>query len=547
MRTIVDALLRHAAVSPTRVALRTMSGAAATWDELAQQSTQVARALVASGVRPGDRVAVLAGNSLIWPLADLGTSLAGAISVGLYPTSSPEQVADVLADCAARVLVVDTGAQLNKVRQVRDRLTALERVVARDPVGGEAEAWSDWLSSDATARAVLPPLPVPEDDAALIYTSGSTGVPKGARISHACLAATAQSIAEVLELTRDDTSLSFLPFCHSAERMFGHATRVWIGMEALIVDDVAHVFKAAAAYQPTIFGGLPRFYEKAYEAMQAAEAGASRDEAAARAAAVRIAHFGARVRRATSGGAALSVAVAEYLAVHGLEVLGAYGQTEHLCVTMHHPSHRNFTTAGSPMPGTELRIAEDGEVLVRRSPLTFSGYWGRDDDTRDAFTDDGQWLKTGDLGSVAADGFLSITGRKKELIALSSGKKVAPLPLEAALANGPWIEHAVLYGEGRSYITALFTVRRQTLREWAVRAGLSGEPEALLAHPAVRAAVQDQVDAVNATVSRPEQVKCWVIARGTFSVDGGELTPTMKLKRREVTARYAPLLAPLYD
>lgn len=545
MRTIVDALLRHAVEMPDRVALRTMSGQSVTWAELARRAREIAGALVASGIRPGDRVAVLAHNSMVWPLADLGTLLAGAISVGLYPTSSAAQVAEVLSDCGARLLVVDDATQFEKVRTVRDRLPALERVVAWGETPGNATSWDEWVGA---ASPALPPPPDPAADAVLIYTSGSTGVPKGARISHACLAASAQSIAEVLQLTRDDRTMGFLPYCHAAERMFGHATRVWVGFEAMLVNDVSGVFSAAATYHPTVFGGLPRLYEKAYEAMRAAELSArTPSEGRERVEAVRLAHFGGRVRWATSGGAALPVAVAEYLDAHGLRVLGAYGQTEHLCVAMHRADRCNFTTVGVPMPGTELRIADDGEVLVRRSALTFSGYWERDAETREAFTEDGQWLKTGDLGSVDADGFLTITGRKKELIALSSGKKVAPLPLEAALANGPWIEHAVLFGEGRRFVTALFTLRRETLRAWAMQEGLAPAIPALHAHPAVRAAVQAQVDAVNATVSRPEQVKRWVIAPESFSVASGELTPTLKLKRHEVTARYAHLVASLYD
>ncbi|MBM3908638.1 MAG: long-chain fatty acid--CoA ligase [Gemmatimonadetes bacterium] len=545
MQTIIDALRHHAECRPDRVALRTMAGDTVTWAALAVRADAVARALVASGVRPGDRVAVLAKNVLAWPLADLGTLRASAISVGVYPTSSPEQVAVVLADCAARVLIVDDDTQMEKVRAVRAQVPSLDLVVAWQATGDGATPWEAWLGG---ARGELPPPPRPDSDAALIYTSGSTGVPKGARISHACLVATAESLRGVLGFTPDDSSLAFLPFCHAAERMFGHATRVWIGIEAMLVEDIADVFAAASTYHPTIFGGLPRVFEKAYEAMCGAEARAANpDEARARIGEARLAHFGSRVRRVTSGGAALPVAVARYLDAHGVRVLGAYGQTEHLCVAMHRPDRYNFTTVGLPMPGTEWRIADDGEVLVRRSALTFSGYWQREDETREAFTPDGAWLRTGDLGAVDAEGFLSITGRKKELIALSSGKKVAPLPIEAALTDGPWIEYAVLFGEGRHFIAALFTLRGETLRAWAAAAGVRGSLAELQGHAAVRAAVQAQVDAVNATLSRPEQVKRWVLSPASFTADAGELTPTLKLRRADVTQRYGALVASLYE
>ena len=545
MQTIVDALLSHAALTPDRVAWRTMDGATLTWAQWDALSQQVAGAFAASGVRPGDRMAVLAGNSLLWPIADMGALLAGAVSVGLYPTSSAEQVAEVLRDCGARALVVGDSTQLAKVQQVRGQLDALELLVGWGSAGAPATPWNAWL---ATARATAPVRRAADDDAVLIYTSGSTGVPKGARISHRCLVETARSIAEVLSLTSADTSLSYLPFCHAAERMFGNATRVWLGMEAMLVEDVAGVFDAAAAYHPTLFGGLPRFYEKAHERFEAASLLPGTDaERAQRMRDVRASLFGERLRVATSGGAPLPEAVGRALDARGVRVLGAYGQTEHLCVAIHRPDRVNFTTVGLPMPGTELRIADDGEVLVKRGPLTFSGYFGRDDETREAFTADGAWLKTGDLGNVDAEGFLRITGRKKEILVLSTGKKVAPLPIEAALSTGPWIEHAMLYGDGRHFITALFTVRAAPLRLLADRQGVRWSRRDLLEHEAVRREVQALVTTVNATLSRHEQVKKWVLVPETFTVESGELTPTMKLKRHEVAARYASLLDRLYE
>ncbi len=545
MQTIVDAFLFHAARTPDRVAWRTMDGATVSWAQWAVLSQQVAAALAASGVRPGDRVAVLAGNSLAWPIADMGALLAGAVSVGLYPTASSEQVAEVLRDCGARVVIVDDATQLAKVQKVRGQLDALEVLVGWGSVGAPATPWNAWLSA---ARATASVHRAPEDDAVLIYTSGSTGIPKGARISHRCLVETARSISEVLSLTSADTSLSYLPFCHAAERMFGYATRVWLGMEAMLVEDGARVFDAAAAYHPTLFGGLPRFFEKAHEKFEAASLLPGTDaERAQRMREVRASLFGKRLRVATSGGAPLSELVGKALDARGVRVLGAYGQTEHLCVAMHRPDRVNFTTVGLPMPGTELRIADDGEVLVKRGPLTFSGYFGRDDETREAFTADGAWLKTGDLGNVDAEGFLRITGRKKEILVLSTGKKVAPLPIEAALCAGPWIEHAMLYGDGRSFITALFTVRDAPLRLLADREGLPWSGNDLLKHDAVRREVQARVAQVNADLSRHEQVKKWVLVPDTFTVTGGELTPTMKLKRHEVTAHYAPLLDQLYE
>jgi long-chain acyl-CoA synthetase len=255
--------------------------------------------------------------------------------------------------------------------------------------------------------------------------------------------------------------------------------------------------------------------------------------------------LGSRVRIASSGGAALPTEVADYLDAAGLTVLGAYGQTEHLCVAFHRPECYDTTTAGPPMPGTDVRIADDGELLIRRSALTFDGYHGRPEESREAFTADGVWLKTGDLAELR-NGCLRITGRKKELIALSNGKKVAPLPIEAALAQDSWISHAMLYGEGERFITALLVPSRVMIEGWMRQQGLTlPYPEALL-HPDVVARIQQVVDRVNESLSRPEQVRRWTLLEHELAPERGELTPTLKIRRGAVTERYRERLEPLY-
>ncbi|HEX8243545.1 MAG TPA: AMP-binding protein, partial [Longimicrobium sp.] len=417
------------------------------------------------------------------------------------------------------------------------------------------------------------------DTAILIYTSGSTGEPKGAELPHRNLLASAESIIEALGLTERDTTLSFLPFCHAAERVFGLYTRVVCGMEAALVPDHTRVWEAARAYGPTLFGGLPRFYEKAFEALHAehlASAGEGRARwdrviqlGTARSRLVQArrfvpptleqewremgaplferarAFFGGRVRRATSGGAALPREVAEYLDALGITVLGAYGLTEHLCVAMNRPDAYRFDAAGPAMPGTEIRVAEDGEILVRRGSLSFGGYRGRPRATADAFTPDG-WLLTGDLGQLLDDGSLRVTGRKKELIALSTGKKVAPLPIEAALAQDPWIGQAMLYGEGQKFISALISLRPAMLRRWA-----DGRSDAhgngVVDHPELLTQVQAAVDRVNAGLSRTEQIRRFVVIGRELTAEDGELTPTLKLRRTVVAEKYRGELDALYQ
>ncbi|MET0397007.1 MAG: AMP-dependent synthetase/ligase [Longimicrobiaceae bacterium] len=581
-----------------RVAFRVLAAGGAardetvTWRRWGDEARRFAAALVAAGHRPGEAVATFAGNRPLWPVADLGILMAGGVSVGVYPTSSPEQLGRLLADSGAVVAVVDTAERLSALTQVRTGAPRLHTVVCERlrPSRTWTLGWDAWLARGARALAggdVAEELErraarmAPDDVALLIYTSGSTGEARGARITHRYLLDSALSIRGALGLEEDDTGLSFLPFCHGAERVFGLYTRIVCGMEAALVEDHARVWEAARAYAPTVFGGLPRFYEKAYEALRAEQERApaaerarwertlalGRERSRLRQAGEPVpaeleaewretgaplfervtALFGGRVRRATSGGATLPRAVAEYLDALGLTVLGAYGMTEHLCVAFNRPDRYTLDSSGPAMPGTELRIAADGEVLVRRGPLTFDGYHGRPEATRDAFSADGEWLLSGDLGEVGADGCLRITGRKKELIALSSGKKVAPLPIEALLVQDPWIGQAMLYGEGRHFVTALLALRRPVVEAWAAERGIGGGFHALLAHPEVVARVQAAVDRVNAVLSRPEQVRRWILLERELSAEENELTPTLKLRRPVVADRYRDRMEALYS
>jgi len=591
--TAARAFLARAARHPDRIAYRTLSAGGAsvdsvmTWGRWAAESRRFAAALVADGLRPGETVAILAGTSTLWPVADLGVLMAGGVSVGIYPTSAPAQVRQIVADCGAGILVVDTQDQLAKALAVRAELPMLRRIVAADVFDDDMVTWDAWLACGdramASAAAEIDRRVAEakaDHTAILIYTSGSTGEPKGAEISHRYLLASAASIAESLELGEDDTTLSFLPFCHAAERIFGLYTRIHAGVEAALVPDHTRVWQAAQEYGPTLFGGLPRFYEKAYEALQAEHLAASGDERARWDRVVQLGItrskltqarqyvpagledewrtggaplferarrlFGGRVRRATSGGAALPVHVAEYLDALGITVLGAYGLTEHLCVAMNRPDAYRFDTAGPPMPGTELRIAEDGEILVRRNELTFSGYHGRPRESEDVFTQDG-WLLTGDLGALLDDGSLRVTGRKKELIALSTGKKVAPLPIEAALAQDPFIGQAMLYGEGQKFISALIALRPTMLSRWAGGREAPHNGDSIVRHPELLTRVQAAVDRVNAGLSRTEQIRRFVVIGRELTAEDGDLTPTLKLRRTVVAEKFRDELDALYQ
>ena len=595
--TMLDVFRERADRHPDRIAMEELrtGGAAADrrldWRGWHDASRQAAAALVAMGVAPGDTIAILAGNRMLWPIADLAILMAGAVSVGLYPTSAPAQVSQLLADCGATIAVADTAAQADKLLGAMPSVPALRTVIAEDPAApGDAVAWDAWLESGRVALgdpAIASELErralaiTPDTLALLVYTSGSTGEPKGARLTHRYLQASAESVRDTLGLNEDESTLSFLPYCHAGERVFGLYTRILCGMRTAHVEDQRRIWDAARAVQPTLFGGLPRYFEKMYEALVVHEATLGNEARSQWAEGIRLGRersalrrqglpvpdslerawrdriapcadvlaslTGARVRLATSGGASLPSEIADYLDAAGMTVLGAYGQTEHLCVAMHRPSCYDTESVGPPMPGTEVRIAEDGELLVRRGDMTFSGYLGRPEATREAFTADGVWLRTGDLAALPADGRLRITGRKKEVIALSNGKKVSPLPIEAALTQDPFIAHAMLYGEGKNFITALLVPSRTMVEEWLRSTGNRLPYEQALQDPAVVARIQAVVDAVNARLSRPEQVRRWTVLGHELAAEQDELTPTMKVRRATVTERYRVLLEPLYQ
>ncbi len=582
--TILDVFADRVAKHPDRIAIEELAAGGArrdqrlTWREWHELSSRVGAALVRDGVQPGDTVAILAGNRNIWPIADIGVLMAGAVSVGVYTTSPVPQIVQQLSDCGAVAAIVDTTEQLAKLIAARGELPALRLIVCEDGPSNGARWWGEWLGDSMAAGTPLPPA-TPDDVALLIYTSGSTGAPKGARITHRCISACAASVRATLGLGDHDSSLSFLPYCHAGERIFGLYTRILCGMTTAHVEEQGKLWDAARAYGPTLFGGLPRYFEKLHESLLLHERTLGGEElerwrlaialgrersalrrrgdpvpdllearwrvAAAPIRAEMARMLGGNARLATSGGAALPVEVADYLEAAGLAVLGAYGQTEHLCVAMHRPDAYDTLSVGPPMPGTEVRIADDGELLIRRNALTFAGYHGKPAATREAFTEDGLWLKTGDLAEIGENGRLRITGRKKELIALSNGKKVAPLPIEAQLTEDPWIAYAMLYGEGERFISALLVPSRPTLERWMSERGVASVADAL-AHPDVIAQLQGAVDRVNARLSRPEQVRRWVVLEHDLSLERGELTPTLKIRRTALVERYRDRLEPLY-
>ncbi|MFW6192359.1 MAG: AMP-dependent synthetase/ligase, partial [Gemmatimonadota bacterium] len=582
-----------------RVALRELPAGGApeerslTWRAWDEASRSFASALVADGHPSGGTVTVWADNRLEWPVADLGALRCGMVGMGVYPSSAPRQVREQLDDAGATALVVDSSERLEVALDLTETVPSLRRVVVgrRVQAAGDAVAWDAWLETgarsleggDGTADelAARGEQLAPGDDAVLIYTSGTTGEPKGARISHRCLLASARSIRDVLELTGDDSALSFLPYSHAAERVFGLYTRVLCGMEAGLVAEPARVWEAARDYGPTLFGAVPRHFEKLHERLLAPRRATEGTEQRRRDETLELGlrrsrirreggqvpadlearwrergapllerardALGGRVRRLSSGGGRLSPGVGEELDALGLTVLGAYGLTEHLCVAFNRPDRYDFESSGPPMPGTELRIASDGEIQVRRGDLTFSGYLGRPAATEAAFTDDGEWLRTGDLGRLDDRGFLRVTGRKKDVIALSTGKTVAVAPIESALAEDPLVQAAVVAGDGRRFVSAVLAPRRNAVERWASEHGLGDEGfPGVLRRPELRERLREAVDRVNGSLSRTESVREFVVLERELSTDDGDLTATGTVRRSRLLDEARDRLEALY-
>jgi len=532
--TVLEPFLARAARQADREAMRTLvpGGASAeatyTWGEWEREARLVAGALVAGAHQPGERVAILAGNHPLWPIADLGALLAGLVSVGLYPSSAPAQLRGLLADSGATTVLVDTTEQLAKIQAVRSSLPSLATVVAWDSKAPGVLSWPDWIESGRAALGPGSPIArevrsrtagvTPDTTALLIYTSGSTGQPKGAIIPHRYLLASAETIRNHLGLDERDSALSFLPYCHAAERIFGLYTRIVAGLSCGLVPDYGRLFQAARHFGPTLFGGLPRIYEKALETLPRGDGASLADV------------LGSRLRVATNGGAALPARLASAFAGNGVEVLGGYGLTEHLCAAMHRPGDVDPETVGPPMGRTRIRIAPDGEIEIERCDLTFAGYFDHADMTDQAFTEDGRWLRTGDLGRLDQRGHLRVTGRAKELIALSNGKKVAPAAIESALTRDGRVSQAMVFGEARHYLVALLVPSEATRQ---------------LAPTRQRETLDAVVAGVNADLSRPEQLKAWALA-AEFTLVADELTPTLKLRRPVIAAHYRDQLDALY-
>lgn len=517
------------------------------WQEYHAEARACAVALVEVGIQPGDRVGLLAENRLEWMLADMGILTAGAVNVPPHAPLTAGQIHYQLADAGVRWLFVSSPEQLEKVRQIRSELPDLQGVVVfeRRALAADTLSWEGFLQRGrralAQAAAELDRREAalgPDDLATIMYTSGTTGHPKGVMLTHGNLLSNVLGVLAVSAPGPDDLQLNWLPFSHIYARTCDFYKCQASGITLALAESAEAVLTNLQEVRPTYMNSVPRLYEKVLAAVTTAEA----QETGRR---LRAA-FGPRIELLWSGGAPLPPAVARAYLAAGLPLLQGYGLTESSpVITFNQREHFKIETVGMPIPGVEVRIAADGEVLTR-GPHVMPGYWNNPEATAEALRDG--WLCTGDLGRLDADGFLSITGRKKELLVLSNGKKVVPNYIEGLLAADPCIDQAVVCGEGRNFLTALIVPNWSNLR--AVL-GSDGQPadieeDIMAGDPAVHSFLMRRVQAVLTNVAGWEQVKKILVLPRPFSVANEELTVSLKLRRQVVQQKYATDLEALY-
>jgi long-chain acyl-CoA synthetase len=554
-----------------------------TWHEFAGQVRSMAAGFIAAGVGPGDRVGLMSRTRFEWTLLDYAILTAGGVTVPIYPTSSLEQVEWILGDSGAVAVVVETDDHAGKVATARAGLPALRHVWQID--GGRFGSLADLEAGGAQVT----PEQVEErrhtrgaaDLAEIVYTSGTTGRPKGCMLSHGNIVANARNCMMNDGFTKvfneNHSTLLFLPLAHSYAQVIQYGavySRTVLGLV-----DMADAVAELQAYQPTAVLSVPRLWEKAYNSAKHKAAAEGHGKIFARAEATAIAYsqaldtggpglvlrlqhavfdrlvygkiraaLGGKVEYAWSAAAPLGTRLGHFFRGCGINVLEGYGLTETSPATnTNTPEAQKIGTVGRPIPGCTIRIAPDGEVLVK-GHMVFQGYWNNESATKEMIDEDG-WLHTGDLGNLDDEGFLAITGRKKDLIITAAGKNVAPAVLEDRLRAHWLISQCLVVGDARPYIAALIAGDPETLAQWKADNGI---PETatvadLRDHPALRAEIQAAVDDANKAVSQAEAIKKFALLDEDFTEAGGQLTPTLKVRRHIIMEQYAVQIAAIYD
>ena len=547
------------------------------YEELGQVVKEIALGLVDLGIERGDRVSILSHTRPEWTFANFGILCSGAASVSIYQTNSPEECHYVLHHSESRAVFVEDASQLAKVREVQSELPGLEFIIVMDPEGDIGDALSlDALRERGRGRETAEfeervESVSPDDACVYIYTSGTTGPPKGCILTHSNYRSVTSMAEAESVVSEGDVVYLFLPLAHAFALLVQFVTIDLGGTIAYWEKDPQKIVPNLMEVKPTYFPSVPRIFEKIYTLATSAAPDKEQLEQAVKVG-VKVRQmqergedvpaelqagfdkaeealfknvrsiFGGRIRQCQTGAAPIAKEILEFFYACGVPVLEGYGMTETSTVaTSNSLEEFRFGSVGKPLPGQEVRIADDGEILLR-GPNIFQGYYKNEDATRETLEDG--WLHTGDLGSIDDDGFVYITGRKKDIIITAGGKNITPANLENGLKQNRWISQAVVVGDRRPYLVALITLDPEEVPRFAEEHGLDADD--VPGSDEMRAEVQKAVDAVNAKVGPVEQIKKFVILPHDLSQETGELTPTLKVKRNVVNEKYADEVERMY-
>jgi long-chain acyl-CoA synthetase len=583
--------LDRVAASPDKEAFRFPQGEAwesITWKQAGDQVQALAAGLLSLGIEPEQRVGIASGTRYEWVIADLAIMCAAAATTTVYPTTNAEDTAYILSDSECRVVFAEDAEQIAKLTERKNELPHLEKVVVIEGSGdGDwiitldelARLGRDYLTEHPNAVTEKAHGIAPDQLATLIYTSGTTGRPKGVRLKHRSWVYEGEAIKAQGILSQDDLEFRWLPMAHSFGKVL-MSTQMACGFAAAIDGRVEQIVPNLGVVKPTFMGAAPRIFEKAHGrivTMQAAEGGAKekifkkafqvglevdrlKREGKSVPIGLKVQHglfdklvfskvrerFGGRVRFFISGSAALNREIAEWFNAAGIVILEGYGMTENSAgATVNHPEENRIGTVGRALPGSEVKIDDNGEILIK-GPGIMDGYHNLPEETAKTLTDDG-WLRTGDKGELDEDNFLRITGRIKELFKTSGGKYIAPPAIESKFkAISPYASQFMVFGAERNYCVALVTLDPDAIADWAKENGVSGDYSEIVSSDAARQLVQGHVDELNSRLNRWETIKKFEILDHDLTVESGELTPSMKVKRGVVEDNYSGTIDKMY-
>jgi len=584
-KTIADLLPRAAEMYGSAVAVKFKEGDRwidRTFDEVVEIVRPLAFGLVTLGVDKGDRVSILGNTRPEWTYFDFAALSVGATVVPIYQTNSPEECRYVLENSDSKVVVVEDAEQLQKVREVRDQLPQLEQIVLMSGSAEDAISMEDLVAKgaggDAATWKTLYEAVTPDDICTFIYTSGTTGPPKGCIISHGNYRSMLNMVNDVSVIEDEDVAYLYLPLAHSFALLIQFGTFDLGTTLAYWERDPLKILPNLAELKPTYFPSVPRIFEKIYTAATSAiekEGGAKKaifnwaigvgakmraTERAGRKPGFLLQRqydfadkkvlskirglFGGRIRLAVSGAAPINPEILRFFDAAGVLVLEGWGMTEtSTAATISTPEDFKVGTIGKPFPGCEVKIADDGEILVK-GPNVFQGYHKNPEATRETIVDG--WLHTGDIGEIEPDGFIKITGRKKDIIITAGGKNITPANLEAEIKQHPLVSQCVVVGDRRPYLVALVTLDPEEAAKYAQENNLPEDPAQLAQNPDVKAAIEAHVEKINQNFARVEQVKKISILPHDLSQESGELTPTLKVKRAVVAQKHEGAIEQLY-